>query len=414
MHPLSQSTIVPLVQGALNKYEAQLKDTNHKIWTNPELAYEEYNAHDVICTLFESLDQRFDVQRSAYGVETAFQISYASGKGGRIVVFNAEYDALPGIGHACGHNLIATSAIAAFLATCKAMQTLYPNDPPYAVRLLGTPAEEGGGGKLRLIEAGAYQGVDACLMVHPFPLLTKSPDVVSASLCTGQWLANNKFRVSFTGRPAHASGAPWEGVNALDAVVAAYNNLSLLRQQIRPTERIHGVVINGGDRPNIIPECTTVEYYIRSDTVASLKALRERVMRCFEAAALATGCKVDYEEKAAYMDIKSNVPICEAFNDAMNGMGHRSILDAAGHGGFSGASTDMGNVSYVVPGFHGGFYLAAEGANHTSEFTRAAGSSQGFQRSIQSAAGMAIVSCRVLADDEFAAAVKADFDRPCT
>jgi metal-dependent amidase/aminoacylase/carboxypeptidase family protein len=132
-------------------------------------------------------------------------------------------------------------------------------------------------------------------MVHPFPVLSGNPDLLSSSCCTGQYLANDKVEVTFTGKPAHASAAPWEGVNALDAVVSAYVNISMLRQQILPTQKIHGVVLRGGDRPNVIPASTTVEYYIRSDTVKTLKPLTEKVLKCFEAAATATGCTVEYD-----------------------------------------------------------------------------------------------------------------------
>lgn len=175
------------------------------------------------------------------------------------------------------------------------MKSLYADDTGYSVRLLGTPAEEAGGGKLRLIDAGAYKDVDPCLMVHPFPELSGSPKLLSSSSCAGMYLANNKVKVTFTGQPAHASAAPWESIIALDAVVAAYVNISFLRQQILPTQKIHGVVLNGGERPNVIPRSTTVEYYIRSETLKTLKPLTERVVKCFEAAAIATGCTVDFE-----------------------------------------------------------------------------------------------------------------------
>lgn len=212
--------------------------------------------------------------------------------------FNAEYDALPGIGHACGHNLIATSSIAAFIATCEAMKARSQpsSGQGFTVRLLGTPAEESGGGKVRLIDAGAYKDVDACLMVHPVPMVPGNPDILSmATVIEGGFLANDKVQVTFTGKPAHAAAAPWEGINALDAVVSAYVNISLLRQQILPTQKIHGVVVHGGDRPNIIPMSATVDYYIRSPTLKSLKPLTEKVIKCFEAAATATGCKVEFD-----------------------------------------------------------------------------------------------------------------------
>lgn len=178
------------------------------------------------------------------------------------------------------------------------MAALYSNSnsPGFSVRLLGTPAEEGGGGKINLIDAGAYKDVDACLMAHPFPLLTGADaHTMSSSMCSGMYLAVAMVRVTYTGKPAHAAAAPWEGVNALDAIVSAYVNISLLRQQIRPSERVHGVVANGGDRPNVIPHSTAVEYCIRSETIESLRPLMDKVRKCFEAAATATGCTMDFE-----------------------------------------------------------------------------------------------------------------------
>ncbi|CRL17410.1 Peptidase M20 [Penicillium camemberti] len=407
-----QAEIIHNVCGALDKYQSKLSEINQKIWSNPELAFKEYNARDNICEFFESLDAGYQVNRKAYGVETALEVIYTHGEGGRIVAFNAEYDALPGMGHACGHNLIATSSIAAFLATCEAMATLYSDGLGYSVRLLGTPAEEGGGGKLLLIDAGAYKDVDACFMVHPFPVLSGAPDLISSSSCTGMYLANDKVQVTFTGKPAHASAAPWEGVNALDAVVSAYVNISMLRQQILPTQKIHGVISRGGERPNVIPASTTVEYYMRSETVKTLKPLTEKVLKCFEAAAIATGCTVEFEWEAAYKDMKINKPICDSYVSAMNAMGHNTIFDAVGQvGGLSGGSTDMGNVSYEIPGFHGGFYIHADGVNHTPQFTAGAGSEDGFKRSLHCAAGMAVVACRALVDESFATAIKSDFEK---
>lgn len=166
----------------------------------------------------------------------------------------------------------------------------------FTVRLLGTPAEESGGGKVKLIDQGAYKDVDACLMVHPIPMAPGSPSLLSiATVVEGGYLANDKVQVTFTGKPAHAAAAPWEGINALDAVVSAYVNISMLRQQILPTQKIHGVIKNGGDRPNIIPMSGTVDYYIRSPTKKTLKPLTEKVIKCFEAAATATGCSVEYK-----------------------------------------------------------------------------------------------------------------------
>jgi amidohydrolase len=228
------------------------------------------------------------VTKHAYGVPTSFSTEY--GTSGPVVAFNAEYDALPGIGHACGHNLIATTSIASFLGLASYLKESKSRG---RVRLIGTPAEEGGGGKLKLIDAGAYDDVDACLMIHPLPGDPKN----SGAGGQAYWmsLANHKFSVIYSGKSAHAAMAPWEGVNALDAVVLAYNGISVLRQQIKPYERIHSVISQGGERPNVVPDKGRLEYYIRSRTLKEADELKERAMGCFEGAAFATGCKVEYE-----------------------------------------------------------------------------------------------------------------------
>lgn len=236
----------------------------------------------------------YTVTRHAYGLKTSFEVE--CGKGGRVVVFNAEYDALPGIGHACGHNLIATSSIASFIATAEAVRR---NEISGRVRLLGTPAEESGGGKIRLIEAGAYKGVDACIMAHPgaAPATHKESSQGQTALdgvaATGS-LARKKVHVTFKGKNAHAGLNPWDGTNALDAVVASYINISLLRQQLPTTARVHGVIRKGGLAPNLIPDEASLEYFIRDSSAAALNELAKRVNACFKAGAEATGCALDY------------------------------------------------------------------------------------------------------------------------
>ena len=211
------------------------------------------------------------------------------GSGGCVVAFNAEYDALPDIGHACGHNLIAMMSIGAFIGLAEAIKTFGIEG---RVRLIGTPAEEGGGGKLKLIDAGAFSDVDACLMTHPGPEETSAGFTGDAYMPT---LANCKFSIRYTGKAAHAAMNPWQGVNALDAVVLAYNGISALRQQIRPDERIHGIIAQGGTRPNIITAHAALDYYVRSPTLKSANDLVDRAKGCFDGAALQTGCSVDYE-----------------------------------------------------------------------------------------------------------------------
>ena len=252
-----------------------------QIHEDPELGYEEFHAHDNIVAFIQA--QGLEVTSHTYGVETSFMSEY--GTGGRVVAFNDEYDALPGIGHACGHNLIATGSIAAYLG---AVAVLKKNSLRGRVRLIGTPAEEGGGGKLKLINAGAYEDVDACLMTHPFSL--------KENVTYGACMASAKFRATFTGKPAHAAAAPHEGINALDAAVLAYNGTSMLRQQIKPDQRIQGVLLEGGQRANIITPKSVLDYNVRGSTLEDTKALQARVVKCFEGAAIATGCKVEFLE----------------------------------------------------------------------------------------------------------------------
>jgi amidohydrolase len=258
-----------------------------QIFDNPELGFEEYKAHDNLVALLESLG--FDVNPHAYGVHTSFSTEY--GSGGRVVTFNAEYDALPGIGHACGHNLIATSSLASFLGV---VSVLKQTGIPGRVRLLGTPAEEGGGGKIRLVKAGAYDDVHACFMSHAGPSqLFKAPSTGSAY---GTSLSMSKFAVSFEGKPAHAAFAPYLGVNALDAVSVAYSAIGLLRQQIKQHERIHFIIKHGGDAANVIPVAATSDNQVRSGSLKELRELKARVMKCFEGAAIATGCTMESTE----------------------------------------------------------------------------------------------------------------------
>ena len=225
----------------------------------------------------------------AFGLETAFLAEY--GSGGRVVTFNVEYDALPGIGHACGHNLIATGSLAAFLGIVAAMKVHHIAG---RVRALGTPAEEGGGGKIRLIDAEAYADVDACLMTHPFSSALIPP--VYHGVAYGTCVASVKFGATFTGKASHAAAAPHEGINALDAAVLAYNGLSMLRQQIKPDQRIQVVILKGGEVPNVITPKSVLDMNVRSSTLEEARDLQVRVKKCFEGAATATGCTVKFEE----------------------------------------------------------------------------------------------------------------------
>lgn len=337
----------------------------------------------------------------AYGVSTAFSTDF--GSGGRLVVINAEYDALPGIGHACGHNLIASSSLAAFLGVAAALKE---SGLPGRVRLLGTPAEEGGGGKLKLIDAGAYRGAAASLMVHAGAGYLLAPPIRGVAFY--RMLANVKMRVHFTGREAHAAIEPWNGVNALDAVCLSYNAISMLRQQIRPHERVHGVFRSAGDRPNVVPADCCVEYYTRSDTIANAEALWQRLLKCFEGAALATGCSMRVEPMNSYADLRPSAALCREYMEAMP-KGTVSYNDPPD---FLAGSTDMGNVTYECPGFHGAFGIDTDKGqgNHTKGFAAASGTDDSYQRAIECSKGMAAIGWKVLTDDAFAELVQQEWE----
>lgn len=383
----------------IDSRKQDIGSVNTKIHSNPELAYEEYKAHDAFVSCLRYLG--FEVHPRVYGLQTAFSVQ--AGSGGRLVIFNAEYDALPGIGHACGHNLIASSSLASFLGVAAALKA---SGLPGRVCLLGTPAEEGGGGKLKLIAAGAYKGAAASLMVHPGPGHKLSEPVRGVSYV--RMLANVKMRVHFTGRESHAAIAPWDGVNALDAVCLSYNAISMLRQQIRPYERIHGVFRSAGDRPNVTPASCCVEYYVRSDTRAGAERLWQRVLKCFEGAALATGCEMRTEPLNSYADVRPSAALCRAYVEAMP----EGTVSYGEPADFLAGSTDMGDVCYECPGFHGAFGIATnEGeANHTKGFAAAAGTDDSFERAIECGKGMAVVAWRVLTDDAFAETMRKEWE----
>lgn len=271
----------------IDSADQSLRELNRAIHSNPELAFHEFFAVKTITAFLEA--EGFIVQSKAYGLETSFTSDVGT-DGGPLVIICAEYDALPNIGHACGHNLIATSSIAAFLGAAQAVKTC---NIPGRLRLLGTPAEEGQGGKVKLIEAGAFkEDIAAAIMAHPISPHQLKGDYTG--LAGMDMIASHKFKVEFRGRPAHAGGQPWNGLNALDAAVATYNNVSMLRQQMRPDERVHGVIEDGGTVPNVITQYSRMNWYVRSPSMKRCDDLLKKVEKCCEAGALTTGCEFNF------------------------------------------------------------------------------------------------------------------------
>jgi len=358
----------------VEKHCQELNKVGEEIWSNPELAYEEYKAHVVLTDFLER--KGFNVDRSYLGINTAFRATFGHEDKPNICVI-CEYDALPEIGHACGHNLIAEAGIAAGLGIKAALEA--NGAPKGRLTVMGTPAEEGLGGKVKLIERGAFNDIDAAMMVHPCPHSVLEP----------VFLANTKFKVTFHGKAAHAAAFPWEGINALDAAVLAYNNISVLRQQLKPTIRIHGIISNGGAKPNIIPEISAMNYYLRAPTKKDVAELKPKMISCFEAAAKATGCTVDIDmDEAPYDDMVHNKVMVDLYKTNAEQLG-RSHIDYTTPCG----STDMGNVSYVVPSIHPMFQIGTNTkAYHTREFTAVANTPGAHQDALTSAKAMAMTS----------------------
>ncbi|KAH7122068.1 metal-dependent amidase/aminoacylase/carboxypeptidase [Dactylonectria estremocensis] len=390
--------------GVIDDIDEELRELNTAIHDHPELCYKEFKAHENITSFLKR--QGLDITPHAYGLETSFLAEY--GQGGRLVIFCAEYDALEGVGHACGHNLIATASIAAFLGVVAAIKT---SQAPGRVRLLGCPAEEGGGGKIKLIEAGAFEHVDAALMLHPTPPEDNMPNLDGISY--GTCLAGCVFKVTFTGKAAHAGAMPWLGNNALDAATLSYNAVSMLRQQIMPTDRINIIIREGGLSSNIIADKTSIEACTRSATLKHMISLTDRVYKCFEGAAIATGCQVEIiKGMDPYADLRPNEALCSSFAGTMATEFDKKYYCDLSRRERGGYGTDMGNVSYECPSFHGNFCIPVlPGDNiHGPGFERAAGTEAAHQTATQAAKGMGATGWRVLADEAFAQQVHDDFE----
>ncbi len=369
----------------------RLLDVSHDIHAHPELNYEEHHAHAVLTSFLAA--EGIEPTRSAYGLDTAFDARVGS-QGPQIAVL-CEYDALPGVGHACGHNIIAAAGLGAGVAAASVAEALGGT-----VRIMGTPAEEGGGGKVRMARQGAFEGVAAAMMVHP----------ADADLLTMNCLAIQQLLVDFEGKAAHAAAAPWEGRNALDAAVLGYMNIAALRQHIKPNERIHGVFTKGGDKPNIVPAEAAMDWYIRSGTLESLQPLKARVIACLDAAATACGCTMHHEWAGeTYADMVDNAAMVASYvaNAARVG---REVLDPNTSGRRVYGSTDMGNISYLVPSIHPMIKVAPDGVPiHSVAFAEYAAAAEGDRAVIDGAKSMAMTVVDLLGSAELRQQVEVEF-----
>ncbi|KAH7335216.1 hypothetical protein B0J17DRAFT_669109 [Rhizoctonia solani] len=402
-HSLPSPSAADTSDQAIDELNGSLRELNLQIHDHPELRWDVKHAHNVLTQFVE--EQGFQVTRhyladqlpgnTAWKAE--FILSNKSGKSIPVVGFNSEMDALPGIGHACGHNLIAIIGVAAAIGLKRAMEKY---NIPGRIILLGTPAEEAGAGKVHLLKAGAYKQMDICLMAHPGPGDSRQVTNVTT-------LALQTFTVEYHGQGAHAGAAPWEGKNALDAAFVAYAALSALRQQIHPTARVHGIIEGRDWASNIVPNYAKMEYTVRAPTWSEVVALRARVNRCFEAAAHATSCTMTITEHDGLKDVRGSEVLSNEFGAIMsNRYGHSFDPHTT-----TGASTDFGNVTYELPSIHPGFTIptAPNGGNHTPEYTASARTQEAHERAVAVSKGLAVLGLRALLDEDFLRMVKDNF-----
>jgi len=355
-------------RAALEAAHPELVELSHRIYQNPELGYEEVQASGWLTEALEA--EGFTVERGFGDMPTAFVAS--TGTGSLHLVICAEYDALPMVGHACGHNVICTAALGAGLALRPVADEL-----DLKVTVLGTPAEESGGGKIPFIEAGFFKDVHVAMMVHPFPADVAEPAIIAVQ----------QLKVIYRGRAAHASGFPWLGINAADAMVVAQTAIGLLRQQLLPTDRVHGFVTKGGDASNIIPEETTADYMVRASTTDRLEELVQLVRNCFEAGALATGCELSLALDVAYKDMRHDSELAAIYQSHAESFGRVFAAES------SPVSTDMGNISHEVPSIHPMLGIETNGAvNHQKEFADACATPSADQAIFDGALGMALTA----------------------
>ncbi|MGB5047890.1 MAG: M20 family metallopeptidase [Caldilineaceae bacterium] len=365
----------------------QISQTIH---ANPELAFEEFESSKLLADTAQS--HGYAVERGVGGLPTAFVATSANGTSGPTVAFLAEYDALPGLGHACGHNIIGTAATGAALA----MQAIR-DEVQGTIKLIGTPAEEKGGGKAILAERGIFADVDAAMMIHPG---------AKAMVARGS-IASNALTFEFHGKASHAAAAPDRGINALDACIQTFNNINALRQHLTPDVRIHGIITHGGKAVNVVPDYARAEFSVRAATSDESLDVVEKVMRCAEAGALAAGATVKSVHQRHYADRIPNPTMARLFAENVGVVGE-TVVDPDPNE--RKGSSDMGNVSHLLPAIHPYMPIIdpGQGGPHTPEFAVAAASERGNQALLRAAKAMAMTAVDLLTQPELVEQAKAE------
>ncbi|MFE5307899.1 M20 family metallopeptidase [Isoptericola sp. NPDC056605] len=399
---LLPDAVADAVERAAEALEPDLRDVVERLHADPEPAWEEHRSAALLVDVLAR--HGVEAELGAHGVPTAFRAELRGAADGPTIAICAEYDALPVIGHACGHNVIAAAGVGAFLALRDVLSAEGPSGaaPAGRVVLLGTPAEEGHSGKEVLARAGAFDDVDAAIMVHPY-----GQDVAEQV-----WLGRRLLTWTFTGRPAHASAQPFMGRNALDAANLAYQGIGLLRQQLPPVDRVHATVVEGGTRPSIITERAVMRLYARSKYPDTLRDLSARLDDVARGAALMTGTEVEivWDDGALpSLPVRTNAALTERWVAAQRRRG-RDPLPPGVVSETLAASTDFGNVSFRVPGMHPLIQVSApDVALHTAEFADAAGGPAAVPAAVDGAVGLALTALEYLSDDALRTAVHDEF-----
>ena len=376
----------------IESWRGEMGALAHEIHENPELALEEHRSMAWLADFCEG--RGLSTERAAHGLAPAFR-SEDGADTGPVVIFCAEYDALPGIGHACGHNLIGVASAAAGAAVAEVAGSVGGRSV-----VLGTPAEEAQGGKIMLLERGAFDGAAASLMVHP-------------STLDAEWtpsMAIVDVGVAYTGKAAHAAVAPHKGVNALDALVTAYQAVGNLRQHIRPTERIHGIITDGGKAPNVVPDRSAGTFYIRAATAEALQALRARVEGCFRSGADATGAEMALSWGTPYSEVVPNRPLALRYRHHAESLGRR-LVDPEAIPRHASGSTDMGNVTLALPAIHPVIAVAPPGVPpHSPEFADFTDTEPARDAMVAAAKAMALTALDVMTDRDLRDGMRRWFD----
>jgi amidohydrolase len=369
-----------------------LRDLALDLHAHPETAFEEHRSAATLVALLEGAG--FDVEAPVAGLETAFVARHAFGPGGPRIALLAEYDALPGLGHACGHNLISAASVGAARALRQHLDARAGE-----LWVVGTPAEEGGGGKIIMLEHGVFDGVDAAMMFH----------AGARTMTTRGSLAATRVTMRFHGRAAHAAANPHLGVNALDACIQTFNAVNALRQHVRDETRIHGIISHGGEAANITPAFAEAKFIVRHRRHAYVQELLARVKACAEGAAASVGATVTFEEGLAYAERRVNGVLAERFRVHLEAQGEPVVppLSVGGVG-----SSDFGNLSQVVPAIHPYVAIVNEGTSaHTPEFAEAAASPAGMRAVMIAATALALTAHDLFADPDLLQRVKDEFAR---